>query len=143
MMRKRMIKHHLSDSIHGRKKVSRLTKTVAVFGISIGVTSCGTFNTALQDESKVGYRMRKEETRCTSIPRMYSGVFYDLCALNSDRSVLRGPYVYNVGTHYAPYIFFDIAFSGVLDTVLLPVTTYTQIKEGNYLIRGSYNPINE
>lgn len=60
------------------------------------------------------------------VPRIYSGVSYDIC-------ILRGkPSHTSLWLGSVPQLMLvDLALSGVLDTVVLPYTIYKQINEGH------------
>ncbi|WP_285419779.1 YceK/YidQ family lipoprotein [Pseudomonas sp. efr-133-TYG-5] len=95
--------------------------------LTIGVvlwllTGCGSAVTVLQDEADVARDLRKLKTYCQSLPRVYSGVAYDFCALHAPpdpTGIL------------LPFVLVDLPLSGVLDTVVLPYTIYRQVMEGN------------
>lgn len=93
--------------------------------LSLALAGCGTVSTVLQDDESAARGLRKQKTYCQSIPRIYSGLAYDFCALNAPPD----PTGYLV-----PFILLDLALSGVLDTVSLPYTVYRQAADGNILI---------
>lgn len=100
-------------------------------------TGCGSFMTLLPGSEnrlqRIGF---SERTYCKSIPRVYSGVSYDVC------TVFIGPPA-PIGTErdaerakrFFPGYMMDIALSLVVDTLVLPYTIYRQYKDGNIAIR--------
>jgi uncharacterized protein YceK len=65
--------------------------------------------------------MKKDacNNNCT-MPRMYSGTAMDICGFTSENSGQGGA-----------IMFWDMFFSIVADTVVLPYTTVMQVKHGN------------
>lgn len=98
--------------------------------INVCLLGCGTVNTVIKGDSTARYHLQQVKSPCESIPRIYSGVFYDLCALRGkpSRTALW------VGSG-AELVLIDLALSGVLDTVALPYTIYGQINEGDINLR--------
>ncbi|MFK8328481.1 YceK/YidQ family lipoprotein [Pseudomonas sp. BJa5] len=95
--------------------------------LSISLTGCGTVNTVFRDDSVASDKLARWDSRCESIPRVYSGVALDFCKLNAQpRSS-----THLEGQPSAPLMLVDMAFSGVADTVLLPYSIYLQDKSGN------------
>lgn len=104
-----------------------------ILGLAILLLSgCGTINTVFRDDEYSGRELRKLNTHCDEIARVYSGVTYNFCQLNAkpasntDKSggLLAG-------------VLLDGAISGVLDTVVLPYTLYRQMADGNIVIPNS------
>ncbi|WP_256345649.1 YceK/YidQ family lipoprotein [Pseudomonas sp. PD9R] len=98
---------------------------VASGAITLALTGCGTVATVLQDEAEAAQGLRRQKTYCQSIPRIYSGLAYDFCALNAPPDPT-GILV--------PLVLLDLALSGALDTVVLPYTVYRQGMDGNIRI---------
>jgi hypothetical protein len=70
-------------------------------------------------------------TGCNTIPRFYSGVAYNYCfAVNAKR---RDPLMYN-SIEQSAYLL-DTVASGIVDTLVLPYTVYSQVKKGNIQFR--------
>lgn len=87
---------------------------------------CGTINTAVRGDSVARSNLSHVKSPCETIPRIYSGVSYDICALRGKPSRAA------LWMGAAPeLILVDLALSGVLDTVALPYTVYGQINEGH------------
>lgn len=97
------------------------------------LTGCGTFNTLSQDDQKIASRLRAVDTKCTELPRVYSGAMHNLCALNSknEREYVSWRLVFYT---------FDTVPSMLLDTVVLPFTFYTQSKHGDINLVDPLDP---
>ena len=95
-------------------------------------SGCGTVNTVFRDDEYSGRELRKLDTYCDEIPRVYSGVAYYFCQLNAKPGS-------NVDTSGAQLTgaLIDSAMSGVLDTLVLPYTAYRQYADGNIAIPNS------
>lgn len=82
------------------------------------LTSCATVYTFTEDVD----RKFNEKDHCPedcTVHRVYSGVSVDACILRTDDS-----------GQGAAIAFWDLPFSFVLDTVVLPYTTYKQLTVG-------------
>ena len=76
-------------------------------------------STVSKSDVKISSELRKSQTRCETIPRVYSGVAYDICKVHSDSL--------NTFRHLSyGYYFFDTIPSAIIDTVVLPYTIYKQ-----------------
>lgn len=91
------------------------------------LTGCGTINTVFRDDSVASSKLAQWQSRCDSIPRIYSGAALDFCALHA------GPWKTSdmSGQPSAALMLVDLAISGVADTVALPYTLYVQQRDGN------------
>ena len=93
--------------------------------IAVSLLGCGTINTVVKGDSVTRQNLNHVKSPCETIPRIYSGVFYDICVLRgkpSRAALWLGP---------GPELMLvDLALSGVLDTVALPYTIYGQVNEG-------------
>jgi len=99
---------------------------VLVGVLSLLIAGCGTVNTVVRGDA-VARRNLKEISYCKSIPRVYSGVSYDLCALY-------GPPGPGYGNTAAALIS-DLIFCGIFDTLVLPYTIYRQSRDGSIYIQ--------
>ena len=91
------------------------------------ISGCGTIKSLNTEGNEIKIRHSQVNTSCNNIPRVYSGVSYDLCLLNSTRkSSPKFPVIDNLWV-----ISVDVIFSTVADTVVLPYTVYQQIDNGN------------
>lgn len=95
--------------------------------ISISLTGCGTINTVFRDDMISSNKLAHWHSNCDSIPRIYSGAALNYCTLDAAprRSVGFDGYP------AAPLILFDLALSGVADTVVLPYSIYLQNEHGD------------
>ena len=93
-------------------------------------TGCGTINTVLRDDSVSRRNLSHVKSPCETIPRIYSGLSYNICTLRGKPSRT------TLWMGSAPQlVFVDLVLSGVLDTVVLPYTVYEQINEGSIDIK--------
>lgn len=105
-------------------------RTAVMLGVcSLAISGCGTAVTVLQHEDDAARSLRNKKTYCQSIPRVYSGLAYDFCALNAPPDPT-GVLV--------PLVLLDLALSGTLDTISLPYTIYRQATDGNIRIYGRH-----
>ena len=105
--------------------------SMAIGAVALALSGCGTAVTVLQDDAETAKDLRQRQTYCQSIPRVYSGLAYDFCILNSPPNQTAG--AAQVGS--IPLIFVDLVVSGVLDTVILPYTIYRQSEDGSLWIK--------
>lgn len=101
-------------------------KNALVCSIAVSLLGCGTVNTVVRGDSVARRNLNQVKTSCEMMPRIYSGVSYDIC-------ILRGkPSHTSLWLGSAPQLMFvDLALSAVLDTIALPYTIYEQINEGH------------
>ncbi|SDY12262.1 YceK/YidQ family lipoprotein [Nitrosomonas sp. Nm33] len=105
-------------------------KYALVCSIAVFLAGCGTTNTVIRGDWVAKRNLNQIETSCETIPRIYSGVSYDICLLRGKPS--------QMALWVAPIpqlIFLDIALSGAFDTVILPYTVYTQISNGDIRLK--------
>ncbi|WP_277760322.1 YceK/YidQ family lipoprotein [Pseudomonas sp. A34-9] len=109
-----------------------IRQAVTLGALSSVLAGCGSVMTVLQDDADVARDMRKQNTYCQSIPRIYSGLAFDFCVLNAPP---------DPSGFLVPFVLLDLPLSGVFDTVALPYTVYRQVTDGNlgiYWRRGGY-----
>jgi uncharacterized protein YceK len=103
---------------------------IFIGSIAVLLLGCGTINTVTRGDSVTKRDMNHVKSPCEAIPRIYSGISYDICVLRgkTSRSALwLGP---------GPELMFvDLALSGVFDTVFLPYTIYQQVNEGSIYLQ--------
>ena len=100
--------------------------------IVINLSACGTTNTVVRDEYIAIQKLHEVKTYCESIPRIYSGVAYDVCKLNAEPVRVHDEGIHQIDNIEAvPFAFLDIIFSAVFDTLALPYTIYTQRRDGH------------
>ncbi|WP_444919021.1 YceK/YidQ family lipoprotein [Microbulbifer sp. JMSA003] len=102
-------------------------KKIIVIALALTMIGCGTVKTVGRDNYAVGSALTREGSYCNSMPRVYSGVAYNVCKMNSKPK--------NFGNIILACTVVDSMFSVVLDTAVLPVTLYTQSKYGNFELR--------
>ncbi|MDO3384038.1 YceK/YidQ family lipoprotein [Gilvimarinus algae] len=108
-------------------KVSAVTlrRVLCVF-VLLACVGCGTVNTTLRGDHYVSSSLRKHESACGSLPRVYSGVGYDLCRLNA---AAPNDLVWPV--FLLPVMAVDLVLSGAADTLVLPYTAVRQYRDGS------------
>ena len=94
------------------------------------LVGCGTIDTVVRGDSITRQNLNHVKSPCATIPRIYSGVIYDMCLLRgkpSRAALWLGP---------GPELMLvDLALSGVLDTAVLPYTIFGQINQGSIELR--------
>ena len=109
------------------------TKTVGLWVLgwaSLVVSGCGTVTTALREDAVTVQALKAKKTYCESVPRIYSGVAYNLCVLHGPPNSRAGFTLNSV-----PWAFIDVPLSGVMDTLILPYTIYRQSADGSIELR--------
>lgn len=102
-----------------------MTRILVVALITV-LAGCGTLNTAPKSNADIGRKLARHGSYCSWVPRIYSGVSYDLCLLNAEERHLTSITFLQYG------ILADILIlSPIADTVLLPVTIAQQIQLGS------------
>jgi len=91
------------------------------------IQACGTITTLSESDQRISSKLAKHDTYCESLPRVYSGVSYDFCTLNSKPNktavdVLVGFYLV------------DGILSAAADTLALPYTVLQQSDKGSMQI---------
>ena len=109
-----------------------------IFSMSVLVTGCGSLMTLPRSEMAIKNSMEKHETKCASIPYVYSGVAYSFCWLHAeiDEDVLSPK---NKGAEHPDHNYnglgillpAEFVLSGAIDTIALPYTVYKQSKNGS------------
>lgn len=98
------------------------------------LSACGSVFTLVSNDEAIERSMQKRQTYCVYLPRIYSGVAYDFCALHAEP----GGYIIDVsypGHFYdrgqLVWLGADFLLSGVIDTAALPYTFYQQSNLGS------------
>ena len=96
-----------------------ILRLLVLLGISLLMGGCGTTTTVLRGDDVTVLNLKRKKTYCNSVPRVYSGVVYDLC-------VLHGPpnSASDLSLNGIPWGILDVPVSAVLDTLVLPYTIY-------------------
>ena len=100
-------------------------KNMAVIFVLVGCSGCGTMTTLSSSDSEINRDLTKRNTYCVSVPRVYSGAYYDICHLHAKQIDQFYEFPDWTGIYFV-----DIPFSAVLDTVALPFTIYNQFDKG-------------
>jgi uncharacterized protein YceK len=93
----------------------------------IYIQACGTITTLSESDQRISSKLTKQNTYCESLTRVYSGVSYDFCKLNSKPT---GTAI-DVGVGF--YLF-DGVLSTATDTLVLPYTIVQQSEKGSMQI---------
>lgn len=102
-----------------------LISLLAAFGSTL--TGCDTISTVTKDDDYIKYSLKSYRTNCYSIPRIYSGVGYDVCKANSSTT--------DFSKQLAEMFYWaDTLPSAIVDTVILPYSIYKQNKDGSIAI---------
>lgn len=80
---------------------------------------CGTINTLSKPDEQITKNLKKNNTYCESIPRVYSGLSYDFCILHSSPSTVYVNWILG-------FYLIDGIVSAVTDTIALPYTIVQQ-----------------
>ncbi|MBN2979055.1 hypothetical protein BFW88_02005 [Pseudomonas fluorescens] len=98
--------------------------------VSLFASGCGTVTTAMREDTATVQSLKAKKTYCESVPRIYSGVAYNLCVLHAPPNSGAG-----LSLNDVPWAFIDVPLSGVLDTLILPYTIYRQNADGSIELR--------
>lgn len=109
-------------------KARQTARLTALTALLIGLQGCGTFNTVPYSNKQIAKDLKARHTRCESIPRIYSGVGYNLCVLNADGSTTA------VDKEGFDLWLIDTPLTFVTDTIMLPVSSYQQYRLGSVQI---------
>lgn len=99
-------------------------KSICLLLASLSLTACGTVTTLSNQDHEISSKLKKQKTHCESMPRVYSGVSYNVCQMNSNANSIH--YSWLLGFYLA-----DSIASAATDTIALPYTIYAQSKSGN------------
>lgn len=107
-----------------------ILRLLVLLGTSLLMGGCGTTTTVLRGDDVTVLNLKRKKTYCNSVPRVYSGVVYDLC-------VLHGPpnSASDLSLNGIPWGILDVPVSAVLDTLVLPYTIYRQSADGSIELR--------
>ncbi len=93
----------------------------------LSLTACGTFNTLTKSDHEIAANLKRQKSNCASIPRVYSGVSYNVCKMNSNKNSIY--FDWQLG-----FYLFDSVASAATDTIALPYTVYSQNKNGQLMV---------
>jgi uncharacterized protein YceK len=108
-------------------------KLIVVVILAVFIAGCGTLKTTALDEPRIEIGTKSKKSLCTEIPRIYSGVFYNVCWLNRETNINN---TYSPNRRGVPYIVVDMVMSGLLDTILLPYSIYKQVEVGSIKVES-------
>ncbi|AZE58920.1 MULTISPECIES: YceK/YidQ family lipoprotein [Pseudomonas] len=103
-----------------------MARRSALVGSLLLLAGCGTVTTVLRDDGVAIRELKAKKTYCQTVPRVYSGVAYDLCVLHAPPNSAGG-----LALDGIPWAFIDVPISAVLDTLALPYTLYRQNADGS------------
>ncbi|AWB66388.1 YceK/YidQ family lipoprotein [Saccharobesus litoralis] len=92
------------------------------------LASCATVKTINPPQNQVRIEHYGSKSYCKSIPRVYSGLAYNVCLMYGEPNI-KG----HTGSalNGVPFFIIDSAFSLVADTVVIPYTASQQAIKGN------------
>lgn len=102
---------------------------IALIATCFIVNACGSINTIGRSDKAIITSIEKKQGNCKSIPRIYSGVNYNLCLLKKKGTGISAEPVLGL-------YFMDIAPSALADTLAIPYTAYDQYKNGSIPIKS-------
>lgn len=102
-------------------------KTLICIFFVLFTCSCATIKTVAPRQNHVEISHGSNKSYCKTIPRIYSGIAYNTCLFYGEPNQSAGV---DATTHSFHYWVIDSAFSFASDTVILPYTILSQIKNG-------------
>jgi uncharacterized protein YceK len=118
---------NLKEELDMRTPIVRL---LVLVGMTLIMGGCGTVTTVFRGDDVTVRELKGKKTYCQSVPRVYSGVAYDLCVLHGPANSADG-----LSLNGIPWAVLDVPVSGVLDTLILPYTIYRQRADGSVELR--------
>lgn len=104
-------------------------RIVLILVMAVSISACGSFRTVGKTDREISSDLLSQKTYCETLPRVYSGLFYNFCCLHSNRQSVHVDW-------FQQFYLLDGVASAVVDTVLLPYTGYRQYKDGSVLIHS-------
>ena len=98
------------------------------------LSGCGTINTVFRPDAVASKSLKDSRSHCGSVPRIYSGVMYGFCYLNSEPKPEKSAEDPTFGQRESsifPIIAIEAIASGLADTLVLPYTVYRQSQDGS------------
>ncbi|WP_237065512.1 YceK/YidQ family lipoprotein [Microbulbifer guangxiensis] len=108
-------------------------KAILIAPTALVLSACGSFTTLTKSDREIAANLKRQESNCETLPRIYSGVSYNLCKMNSNKNSIY--FNWQLG-----FYFVDSVASAATDTIALPLTAYRQVKNGNLQIEEQYRP---
>ena len=103
------------------------------FITTVLLTGCGSLSTLGKPDGVIASDLSRHHSNCKSMSRMYSGVSYDICRMNSRYQSMSHDVF---GTFILAFFIVDLAPSAVVDTLALPYTGYQQNRYGEIVMDG-------
>ncbi|WP_219266502.1 YceK/YidQ family lipoprotein [Pseudomonas sp. Xaverov 259] len=113
--------------------MNRGSKALLVLTL-VSITGCGTINTVFRPDAVASKSLKDSRSHCGSVPRIYSGVMYGFCYLNSEPKPEKSAEDPTFGQRESsifPIIAIEAIASGLADTLVLPYTVYRQSQDGS------------
>lgn len=107
---------------------------VLLVAVVLVLSGCGTINTVFLPDTVASKSLKDSRSHCDSVPRIYSGVMYGFCYLNSEpkpEKSVEDPTFGQRQSNIFPVMAIEALASGLADTLVLPYTVYRQSKDGN------------
>jgi uncharacterized protein YceK len=103
-------------------------KFVVLMILAAYVAGCGTIKTTALDKPRIEIGTKSKKSLCSSIPHIYSGIFYNICWLHRETNPNHASRRISGDI---PLVAVDTVLSGLLDTILLPYSIYKQAEVGS------------
>ena len=114
----------LSGRIGSAKSLAKCGVVLLFSLFAMFISACGTLTTLSKPDFEVRNDLHKRNSRCESVPRIYSGVAYDYCVVVSDPAAQHNE-------KYTEQYLADFIGSVIADTVVLPYTVIQQLDKGS------------
>jgi uncharacterized protein YceK len=98
---------------------------------SLSLTGCGSLSTLGKPDGVIASDLSRHHSNCKSMPRIYSGVSYDICRMNSRYQSMSHDVF---GTFILAFFIVDLLPSAVVDTLALPYSGYQQHRYGDIVM---------
>ena len=96
-----------------------------IVSLLTALKGCGSLTTNIANEHTVVSNLSRQNSHCESIPRIYSGVAYNVCMMNSSPQDSYHNYI-KLGL-----TIIDTAACTLADTLFLPYSAYQQSRRGS------------
>lgn len=106
-------------------------KKISLIFLMIVCSACATVKTVDPQRNRITVEYRGAKTYCETIPRIYSGVTYNLCMFYGEPNRQVTPAMSAI---LIPYRITDTVLSAVADTIVLPYTLFLQHEKGAMLV---------
>lgn len=103
-------------------------RCAAIASLCLFMGGCGTVTTVVSGDDVTRRNLKKNNSYCDTVPRVYSGLSYDLCVLHGPSKTVAQDIASPV---MLPLTLLDTIPSAFVDTVILPYTIYRQNVDGS------------